>query len=41
MEDARLYDLDTVLSHVRNWYELENIKVYYERKKKNKSSFEG
>ena len=41
MEDARVYDLDTVPSRVRNWYELENIKVYYDFFKKNRSIFEG
>lgn len=41
MQDARVYDLDIVPSGVRNWYELENIKVYYDFFNKNKNIFEG
>ena len=41
MQDARVYDLDIVPNRVRNWYELENIKVYYDFFNKNKNFFEG
>ena len=30
MEDARIYDLDSDPVEVRNWWELENVRIYYE-----------
>ncbi len=29
LEGARIYDLDTVPVRIRNWWELENTKLYY------------
>lgn len=39
IEDARIYDLDSIPVKVRNWYELENIKIYYEFFKDNEKLF--
>ena len=41
MEDARIYDLDASPAEIRNWWELENTKIYYEFFKKNRGLFEG
>ena len=30
MEDARIYDLDSDPVEIRNWWELENVRIYYE-----------
>ena len=41
MEGARIYDLDAQPAEIRNWWELENTKIYYEFFKKNEGLFEG
>lgn len=41
MEGARIYDLDASPAGIRNWWELENTKTYYEFFKKNEGLFEG
>ena len=41
MEGARIYDLDAQPAGIRNWWELENTKTYYEFFKKNEGLFEG
>ena len=41
MEGARIYDLDASPAGIRNWWELENTKIYYEFFKKNEGLFEG
>lgn len=38
--DARIYDLDSIPVITKNWYELENMKIYYNFFKENKSKFE-
>lgn len=38
--DAKIYDLDSIPVIAKNWYELENIKIYYNFFKENKSKFE-
>lgn len=40
LEGAKIYDLDTVPVEVRNWWELENTKIYYDFFKKYQSLFE-
>ena len=40
MEGARIYDLDASPAGIRNWWELENTKIYYEFFKKNEGLFE-
>lgn len=30
IEDSKIYDLDVIPCRVRNWYELDNMKIYYE-----------
>ena len=40
MEGARIYDLDAQPAEIRNWWELENTKIYYEFFKKNEGLFE-
>ncbi len=39
-ENARIYDLDTVPVMQRNWWELENVRCYYEFFRKNRQFFE-
>ena len=41
MEGARIYDLDARPAEIRNWWELENTKIYYVFFKKNEGLFEG
>ncbi len=41
MEGARIYDLDATPAGIKNWWELENTKIYYEFFKKNEELFEG
>ena len=41
IQDAKIYDLDTIPVTTKNWYELENMKIYYNFFKENKSNFEG
>ena len=38
--DAKIYDLDSLPVKTKNWYELENMKIYYNFFKENKSKFE-
>lgn len=38
--EAKIYDLDTIPVTTKKWYELENMKIYYNFFKKNKSKFE-
>ena len=40
MNGARVYDLDTCPAEEKNWWELENPKIYYEFFKKHASKFE-
>jgi len=40
LEGAKIYDLDTVPVEVRNWWELENTKIYYEFFKRHQKLFE-
>jgi predicted ATPase len=40
VEDATIYNLDRCPSNVCNWYELENVRVFYDFFKKNKGLFE-
>ena len=30
MDGAKVYDLDGRLAEVKNWWELENVRIYYE-----------
>lgn len=38
--DAKIYDLDSLPVKTKNWYELENMKIYYNFFKENKNKFE-
>lgn len=38
--NAKIYDLDSLPVKAKNWYELENMKIYYNFFKENKSKFE-
>lgn len=38
--NAKIYDLDSISVITKNWYELENMKIYYNFFKENKSKFE-
>ena len=38
--EAKIYDLDTIPVTTKKWYELENMKIYYNFFKENKSKFE-
>ena len=38
--DAKIYDLDSIPVITKNWYELENMRIYYNFFKENKSKFE-
>ena len=40
MPNAKIYDLDTSPVEVKNWYELENMKIYYDFFKGYKDKFE-
>ena len=40
MEGARIYDLDASPVEIRNWWELENTKIYYDFFARNKKLFE-
>lgn len=40
MNDATIYDLDTVPTKTKNWWELENMKIYYNFFKDNSTKFE-
>jgi len=40
VENATIYNLDRCPSNVCNWYDLENVRVYYDFFKKNKRLFE-
>ena len=37
--EAKIYDLDAIPVITKQWYELENMKVYYEFFKQNKDKF--
>ena len=39
LEGARIYDLDARPASLKNWWELENTKVYYEFFKKHEHFF--
>ncbi|MBR5230326.1 MAG: AAA family ATPase [Firmicutes bacterium] len=39
MEGARVYDLDSYPAGIRNWWELENVKTYYEFFRKHNERF--
>lgn len=38
--NAKIYDLDSIPVMIKNWYELENMKIYYNFFKENKGKFE-
>ena len=38
--EAKIYDLDTIPVTTKKWYELENVKIYYNFFKENKSKFD-
>jgi len=38
--DAKIYDLDSIPVIPKKWYELENMKIYYNFFKENKDKFE-
>ena len=38
---AKIYDMEEETVDVKQWTELENVKVYYDFFKKNKDAFEG
>lgn len=38
--NAKIYDLDSIPVITKNWYELENMKIYYNFFKENKAKFE-
>ena len=40
MEGARVYDLDRKPAEVKSWWELENVRIYYEFFKEHKKRFE-
>lgn len=40
MPNAKIYDLDSIPVITKNWYELENMRIYYNFFKENKSKFE-
>lgn len=39
LQDAKIYDLDSVPVKTKKWYELENMKIYYEFFKQNSNKF--
>lgn len=39
IDGAKIYDLDTVPASTKDWYELENVKIYYEFFKDNEKLF--
>ena len=39
MEGAKIYDLDSTPVDIKKWYELENVKIYFEHFYKNKNLF--
>ena len=39
MEGARIYDLDASPVEIRNWWELENVRTYYEFFEENRKLF--
>lgn len=41
MEDARIFDLDSTPVEIKDWWKLENVKIYYEFFAKYKKLFEG
>ena len=41
LNGARIYDLDADPVDIKNWWELENVRVYYEFFKKHRELFEG
>lgn len=40
LEGARIYDLDAVPVTMKNWWELENTRLYYEFFREHKDRFE-
>lgn len=40
MDNAKIYDLDSNPVEVKDWWELENTKIYYEFFKKHSNLFE-
>ena len=38
--NAKIYDMDSIPVATKKWYELENMKIYYEFFKENKHNFE-
>ena len=40
MEGARIYDLDSHPSHVKEWFQLENMKAYFQLFKRFEKRFE-
>jgi predicted ATPase len=40
MQGARIYDLDETPVDIRNWWELENVRIYYDFFKENRELFE-
>jgi hypothetical protein len=39
MDGAKIYDLDSTPVKVKHWYELENVRIYYEFFKENEDLF--
>ena len=39
MDNAKIYDIDSKPSYVKEWYELENMKTYYNLFKRNEKLF--
>ncbi|MHB1484170.1 MAG: AAA family ATPase [Saccharofermentanales bacterium] len=39
VDDAEIYDLDSIPATVRNWYDLENVKIYFDFFKENEELF--
>ena len=39
MPQAKIYDLDEEIVDVKEWYELENVKAYYDFFKKHEQEF--
>jgi len=41
LNGARIYDLDADPVDIKNWWELENVRAYYEFFKKHRELFKG
>ena len=40
MDNTKIYDLDSIPIEIKNWWELENTRIYYEFFKEHRNLFE-